>query len=639
MAYNTNNPLGSSDPRDLFDNSTNFDQGMNSNGDTFKGRLGQNLYTWAFFNRLAASGLSQINVIVGTVNTAATAAKQQMEQTAANLGADLNNKRYTSYAEMLADPQERDAVVGVVDGDPDKSLNGWYQWDNTAENWIRFNDQPIFQSQFDSAVTKVDRQEPSIIPVCVSADGKVAIWIDDEGNFDARGLQKTAVRGVIENYEGMKNITPIVIGADGKIAVWLDSSGLLSSKGISESSLKGFIRRVKSSQSNIPIAVDDLGKVALWIESDGSLGAKAISQKLLKGKFAPRVAKYDAVAPLSTDGRTLFKLRAKISRLEAGVPSSKIRVGLISDSWGELPAIPRALRNLLAGKFPKCSDGFVSAGPTGVIDGTTTYTYSSDWAMLDGSEVDLTGKAAGPDGYARVTSTATATASLTTDNASAISIYYGDLTGSFRYRVDGGDWVTVSTGTIVSVTGLGAGAHNIEIDTVGNTGSVTLCGFYVDGAKDGYQINRMGNGSSRSKRLLGYAENIGRYVAPMDLDLVLVILGTNDQVVVDSRPDVFISALQSVASQVRSVTPNAGLVFIVPAQTNPSFSVVTPLYKYRDVMYEWCINEGHEFYNLHDDFGAYASENALGMFADNVHLNDTGAHAMIRSLNRKLFNI
>ncbi|MNO09469.1 hypothetical protein D3C81_2326660 [compost metagenome] len=56
-------------------------------------------------------------------------------------------------------------------------------------------------------------------------------------------------------------------------------------------------------------------------------------------------------------------------------------------------------------------------------------------------------------------------------------------------------------------------------------------------------------------------------------------------------------------------------------------------------MYEWCISEGHEFYNLHDDFGTYTYENALGMFADSVHLNDSGAHAMVRSLNRKLLNI
>ncbi|MBI6961600.1 hypothetical protein JET65_28945, partial [Pseudomonas putida] len=102
MAYNTNNPLGSSDPRDLFDNSADFDQGMNSNADTFKGRFGQNLYTWAFFNRLAASGLSQINVIVGTVNTAATAAKLQMQETAASVGDDIGNKGFSTFAQMLA---------------------------------------------------------------------------------------------------------------------------------------------------------------------------------------------------------------------------------------------------------------------------------------------------------------------------------------------------------------------------------------------------------------------------------------------------------------------------------------------------------------------------------------------------------
>lgn len=146
MAYNTNNPVPSSDPRDLFDNAESFDQGMNSTADTFRSRRGQNLYTWAFFNRLAASGQSQLSVIVDTVNAAATAAIQQMEQTAAELGDDLNNKHASTYAQLVALPQTRDAVVGVVDADPDQAKNGWYWWDNVAGVWKYFLNQPAMVS-------------------------------------------------------------------------------------------------------------------------------------------------------------------------------------------------------------------------------------------------------------------------------------------------------------------------------------------------------------------------------------------------------------------------------------------------------------------------------------------------------------
>lgn len=45
--YNTGNPLGSSDPRDLYDNAEKLDVAVNSDGDTFQDRLGKSRLTWA----------------------------------------------------------------------------------------------------------------------------------------------------------------------------------------------------------------------------------------------------------------------------------------------------------------------------------------------------------------------------------------------------------------------------------------------------------------------------------------------------------------------------------------------------------------------------------------------------------------
>lgn len=44
--YNTGNPIGSTDPRDLYDNASNFDEGMNRSGPTFTDRLGNLRKTW-----------------------------------------------------------------------------------------------------------------------------------------------------------------------------------------------------------------------------------------------------------------------------------------------------------------------------------------------------------------------------------------------------------------------------------------------------------------------------------------------------------------------------------------------------------------------------------------------------------------
>ncbi|WP_145256899.1 hypothetical protein [Pseudomonas sp. DE0157] len=164
MDYNTNNPLGSSDPRDLFDNAKHLDEGMNSTEETFLDRFGRPRNTYQAFHNLVINaknevgptvaaaksavnaardeGIQDIGESVDAVDAAEAEAKADMLATAAALGDDLNNKRYASYAAMNADPQTRDAVVAVVDGDPDANLNGWYSWNNNTKKWVRFTNQP-----------------------------------------------------------------------------------------------------------------------------------------------------------------------------------------------------------------------------------------------------------------------------------------------------------------------------------------------------------------------------------------------------------------------------------------------------------------------------------------------------------------
>ncbi|GEM_PF-6341246 len=168
MANNTLNPVPSSDPRDLFDNATTIDLIINSGADRIPGRFGQMLYTWGYFHRLVEravvqidgvianatsqvnarrdSGISEINQSVDAVDAAEAAAKTSMQSTAAALGADLNNKHASTYEQLAAMPQTRDAVVAVVDADPDENKNGWYFWDNSNKIWVFFQNQPFGDS-------------------------------------------------------------------------------------------------------------------------------------------------------------------------------------------------------------------------------------------------------------------------------------------------------------------------------------------------------------------------------------------------------------------------------------------------------------------------------------------------------------
>lgn len=88
-----------------------------------------------------ASDASQVQDDSDSVKADAESARSSANA-AALLIEGHGNKRYATYAEMVADPQTRNAIVGTVDADSNASLNGWYSWDNVAKLWVRFVEQP-----------------------------------------------------------------------------------------------------------------------------------------------------------------------------------------------------------------------------------------------------------------------------------------------------------------------------------------------------------------------------------------------------------------------------------------------------------------------------------------------------------------
>ena len=90
MAFNTQNPIPSSDPRDLFDNAATIDMIINSGEDRVPARFGQMLYTWGYFHRLVETAVVQIDGVIASatnqVNAARDSAIEDMTATAAALG-------------------------------------------------------------------------------------------------------------------------------------------------------------------------------------------------------------------------------------------------------------------------------------------------------------------------------------------------------------------------------------------------------------------------------------------------------------------------------------------------------------------------------------------------------------------------
>jgi lysophospholipase L1-like esterase len=265
------------------------------------------------------------------------------------------------------------------------------------------------------------------------------------------------------------------------------------------------------------------------------------------------------------------------------------------------------------------------------------------WIDYDASTGALPVLGCGIDGNSINTTTATATFSIGNLVTTALDIYYRQTTGTFRWRVDSGAWTAVTgTGTNalgkVSISGLADSAHTIQLDTVGNTGTVSIYGFRATRPSvAGVELLKAGNGSLDSTQWVNYlADYLPGILTDVQPDLVIVALGTNDYRRAVT-PAQYITAMSTLVSSTRAVSPNTGFVFLAPADSNATAS--TPLTAFRDALFDFCRDNNHAFYNHHDDWADYDAMNALGVWQDALHVNAAGARLIAKRIHTLLTSI
>lgn len=100
--YNTGNPTGSKDPKDLYDNAENFDVAMNNRtADFWTDRRGVQRQTWA--------GIERSGGIQG----------------------------FATFTDLYSNVGSALGQLAYVTNDPDKNKNGLYRWVNDAPYWIK----------------------------------------------------------------------------------------------------------------------------------------------------------------------------------------------------------------------------------------------------------------------------------------------------------------------------------------------------------------------------------------------------------------------------------------------------------------------------------------------------------------------
>lgn len=438
----------------------------------------------------------------------------------------------------------------------------------------------------------------------------------------------------------------------------LDVNGERIAREAAVAPLRAALVDVRTVNGVTPIIVDvAAGVVTVWEEGGrlygpglgGGGGGGGADMAAVRAYAQPRSAPLDSELPIFTDNRSLWLYRHMMGQLRASVADTKVRVILDGDSWMGMGILPSVLRDRYGQDYPLGGYGWWPSVPGArFANPGAGYARTGTWEIMD-ITVDASAipnpmpYGTGIDGHMLTTTATDAQALFTNVQLSELRIYSRNYGGSFRYSINGGAPITVThpTGgglTITTITGMNpTGNNTITIDTVGNTGRVAIAGYYLTKPGIGVELLNAGNGGSMGVHWSLIAPNIQAIGENLQPHLRITTLGTNDHRYI-SGVSSFIQGIRASRDAWRAAAPDMGFVYICPARSNGS-TIITPLADLRDALYEFCIQEKHEFYNMYDDWPAFAPANARGMWADTVHPTLAGYQSAVPRLYNQLLKV
>lgn len=440
----------------------------------------------------------------------------------------------------------------------------------------------------------------TMFPLCYDPDGNVAAWFDNS-RFDAADLGP-----VLNNVVG--NIASLQV--------------------------QYYLRQLDLSPTLFPAWVDSNDNVAAWF--DNSRFDVAGIGPNLQSLITDLVGTNKKESFIEGDQ---YKFNFKRGRIANGIAAS-LNIGVGMDSWGERSTIPQALINILGGTYK--DPGFISCSTRAdsVMAGITLTV--SNFTKYDGDNENNNAPpqyGSGPDGNAYWNNNTVGTLTWSNVTATDLSLFYFDSTGSFTITIDGGSPVSISgtnSGTVkkYDITGLSATAHTVVITSSG-TGIVSiLCMYGRNSAKSsGITVSRMGNGGAMAKDYLHWQDYITPIVSHFDLDLFIMILGTNDFRKSAGIAE-FVNGLQVVIDKYKAATPGICICLVSAAQSN---ATGTPaLSEYDDAMRTLAVENNVNFISLYQLFPK-TYDNSGGAWADNLHLSNLGAYIFARKFKNEFY--
>lgn len=471
------------------------------------------------------------------------------------------------------------------------------------------------------------------------SDTKTQAIIEANEYVDKR-VSKTLTAGV----------HPIVADPKGNSPLWLDGGrlGFTELEPSSQERVKLQMGLGNSAALNIvPIVVDQNGNCPLWIQNGllNFAGIHANAVQLIKEQFGAidpqkKNNTTNAAYPILSDGASLTQWKAKVSRIKSGI-AQQVRLLITGDSWTEHKTITNEILPLVRTDLGEAGSGWINLGAENNQVDNISVSKAGAWAYRDLDATSSFPHSSGPDGFI-LTSTA-AGDTLIVSNLSKgnnLTVFYGKADGVFKYSINGGAETTITSsasGSTVQSTTIDIAANsNIVLTTV--SGTVVLFGLHLrKSSGSGVEVTKVGNGNCTGQDFLKISPsaqaNFNEYLKP---DAVVIILGTNDYRRGHSVAN-YKLGIKAMIDGYRTNNPNCGIILIAPAKSNAT--AIIPLTEFRDAVYEIAIEKKCEFYNMHDDWDSYTSENANGMWNDSLHVSKSGAYRIAKKVFKNFLEI
>ncbi|WP_242013428.1 SGNH/GDSL hydrolase family protein [Klebsiella variicola] len=363
--------------------------------------------------------------------------------------------------------------------------------------------------------------------------------------------------------------------------------------------------------------------------------------------FGPNIEKYilNLVGGASAKSDSSFiegdqyKFNFKKGRVFSGQAAS-VNTAFFGDSWNEKNTIPQSLINVLGGIFKDPAWISCSNRADGVMAGISPV-VATNFTKYDGGSNNTNPPpyGCGPDGNGYYNNNTVGSLAWTGITATDLSVFYYDGSGSFTITIDGGTPVTVNganTGAAKKhdISGLSATAHSVTIQSLGS-GVVSILGMYGKNSavRSGVTVSRMGNGGAIGSDFFNFSDWIKPVAQYLDIDLLFVILGTNDFRLSKGTTQ-YKNGLVEIITKFREATPGICICLVSPGHCN---ATGTPaLSEYDAVMRELAVEYNVNFISGYELFPK-TYDNSNGAWEDGLHLSSLGAYILTNKIKKEFF--